>query len=120
MRNREIAWVSILGAVAVGIGAFGAHGLKDFLIENGNADTFETAVKYFFYHIGALAIVGFLPESKYTKRSALAFKIGMAFFSGSLFLLCITNIKILGAITPVGGLFLIAGWLLLFFERFKA
>jgi uncharacterized membrane protein YgdD (TMEM256/DUF423 family) len=105
---------AILGALGVGIGAFGAHGLEKFLESNGNADTFETATKYLFYHAIALILLGNMPPNKWTKRSALAFQIGILVFSGSLFLICFTLIKTFGATAPIGGVALILGWIFMF------
>ena len=106
----------ILGAISVGIGAFGAHGLKDLLAANGRADTFETAVKYQFYHTLALFLLGLLmvnhnvPQFTYAAYSFLA---GTVVFSGSLYILCLTNVGWLGAITPLGGVGFILGWIFL-------
>ena len=113
----------ISGALSVAIGAFGAHGLKAFLEANNRLETFETAVKYQFYHTFALMFVGLLMSQFATKSLQLAggfFIIGILIFSGSLYLLCAIGIKWLGAITPIGGLFFIAGWLMLAFALLKS
>ena len=105
---------SLLGALGVMIGAFGAHGLADLLEANNRLDTFETAVKYHMYHALALLLTGILffnIPAKPLRLAGLFFTIGILIFSGSLYILCLTNISWLGAITPIGGLFLIAGWL---------
>ena len=107
---------SILGVLSVGIGAFGAHGLEATLQANGRADIFETAVKYQFYHTLALFLLGLLMlniNSSQLTIAAYCFIIGIAIFSGSLYTLCLTNIKWLGAITPIGGLAFILGWIFL-------
>jgi len=104
----------LLGALAVMIGAFGAHGLEKTLTANGRTATFETGVKYHMYHVFALLATGiflFHVQSKYIHLAGLFFLIGILIFSGSLYILSLTNMKWLGAITPIGGLFLIAGWL---------
>ena len=104
----------LLGALAVMIGAFGAHGLEKTLTANGRTATFETGVKYHMYHVFALlttSIILFHVQSKYIHLAGLFFLIGILIFSGSLYILSLTNMKWLGAITPIGGLFLIAGWL---------
>lgn len=114
---------SSLGALGVIIGAFGAHKFNNFLTETGRLDTFETAVKYQFYHVFALALVGLLMykiDNKYIGYSAYAFIVGIIIFSGSLYTLCATQIKILGAVTPFGGVFLILGWILLALAIYKA
>ena len=107
---------SILGALSVGIGAFGAHGLHDFLEEAGRITTFKTAVNYLWYHTFAILLVGLLSTHKPSNLIRVAgylFLIGIVLFSGSLFLLIKTNNPSLGAVTPFGGLLFIAGWVLL-------
>ena len=117
--SKIIRITAILGALAVGIGAFGAHGLKETLISNGRLETFETAVNYHFYHVLALLAVGLLAfrkSSKLLSYACIMFIAGIFIFSGSLYVLSITNITFLGAITPIGGVGFIAGWLLLFWS----
>ena len=106
----------LLAGLAVAIGAFGAHGLKAILLENGRTDVFETAVKYHFYHAFAIIIVGLLAErqwKKWYRWSFVCFLIGVLFFSGALYVLAITNQAILGAVAPIGGTSLMVGWILL-------
>ncbi len=107
---------SISGALSVAIGAFGAHGLKKMLEEAGRMETFETGVKYQFYHTIALILIGFLMEKFPAPQMGWAgwcFVGGILVFSGSLYALCLTGVTKLGAITPIGGLMFIAGWVLL-------
>ncbi|WMN07171.1 DUF423 domain-containing protein [Marivirga arenosa] len=107
---------SISGAISVILGAFGAHALKDSLTASGRLDTYETAVKYQMYHSLALILLGMLMlqfQHKFLNYASYLFLIGMVIFSGSLYLLCATGITKLGAITPIGGLFLIAAWVLM-------
>ena len=114
---------SVTGMLGVALGAFGAHALKGFLENSGRLDTFETAVKYMFYHSFALILVGILHKefpAAALNNAGWAFLIGIIIFSGSLFLLCTTGIKVLGAITPIGGVAMIAGWLLLFWGVYKS
>jgi uncharacterized membrane protein YgdD (TMEM256/DUF423 family) len=114
---------SLLGALSVMIGAFGAHALKKILTENNRTDVFETAVKYQFYHAFALLITGlilFKVQHKFFDYAGISFIAGTLIFSGSLYILCITNVKWLGAVTPVGGLFMIAGWLFLAYALMKS
>lgn len=103
-----------LGLLGVAIGAFGAHGLRPMLEASGRFDTFETAVRYQFYHTLALLAVGVLwalrPELRLGLTGAL-WLAGVLIFSGSLYALCFTGVKALGAVAPVGGLLLIGGWL---------
>jgi len=115
--NTVLKTGALFAVFAVVIGAFGAHGLEDLLVENGRDATFETAVKYHFYHSFALLIVGLLMKSmdaKYLIWSARLFALGILVFSGSLYILTITNMTFLGAITPIGGVLFILGWLSLY------
>lgn len=108
---------AFFGLLSVLFGAFGAHVLEDVLIDNQRLDTYRTAVEYQFYHTLALLLVGVLMmsnSSKYLIRSAKMFVFGNLFFSGSLYLLSLTNIKLIGVVTPIGGLFFIFGWLALY------
>lgn len=108
----------IFGGLAVAIGAFGAHALRPLLEENGRTETFELAVRYQFYHAFAILFTGFLMNnftSRHMMRAAVCFALGIVIFSGSLYALSLSGILILGAITPVGGVLFIAGWVLLFF-----
>lgn len=104
----------VLACLAVAIGAFAAHGLKDFLIETQRLATFETAVKYHFYHSFALLFVGLLqfqlPKSTKLNQAGILFFVGIVIFSGSLYTLSLTGITWLGAITPFGGVGFILGW----------
>jgi uncharacterized membrane protein YgdD (TMEM256/DUF423 family) len=114
---------AILGAVSVAAGAFGAHGLKQVLSDKQLA-VFETAVRYQFYHVFALIAVGLLLKefpNNYLLWSGRLFCVGILIFSGSLYLMTFLEamgqqgFKWLGAITPIGGLCLIAGWIAMAF-----
>jgi uncharacterized membrane protein YgdD (TMEM256/DUF423 family) len=113
---------SIFGALSVMIGAFGAHALRNLLTQTNRLDTFETAVKYQFYHALALLIIGVLcfhinhPAMRW---AAFCFVGGILVFSGSLYILCLSGITWLGAITPIGGVLFIAGWLCLLYAIAK-
>ncbi|MEM9858908.1 MAG: DUF423 domain-containing protein [Bacteroidota bacterium] len=123
MTKRVLLTASALGAFAVMIGAFGAHGLKPLLLENNRLDTFEIAVKYHFYHTFALIGLALIHERFQLKHVNVVFWFyltGIVVFSGSLYILCLTNITVLGAITPLGGVLLIAGWFMLFWGIKKA
>jgi len=116
MTNISLILGSVMSALGVAIGAFGAHGLKEILEKNSRLDTFETGVKYHMYHALALVLVGILklikPEVSFNLIGYM-FLFGIIIFSGSLFTLSITNIKWLGAITPIGGVLFITGWIML-------
>ena len=97
--------------LAVGLGAFGAHALKGTLQANDTTDVWSKAVLYHFVHALALLVLAALPAA--TRAASVLFVAGILFFSGSLYLLALTNVKWLGAITPLGGLCFLAGWLCL-------
>lgn len=99
---------AIMGFLAVALGAFGAHGLKTLLTENATQAIWEKAVFYHFIHAVMLFV---LANRRTTQRIPwLCFLAGILIFSGSLYLLAVTNAKWLGAITPIGGVLLLAGW----------
>src|SRR6478736_4211384 len=107
MADRTIvALGAINGAIAVGAGAFAAHGLRDRL-EPRMLEVFETAARYQMYHALAMVLAGVLVA----RGPGIAFQAGIVLFSGSLYLLALTDVKALGAVTPFGGLAFIAGWL---------
>lgn len=121
-RDTTLLWACIMGGLAVVIGAFGAHAFKPFLIASGTSDVFELAVRYQFYHALALLGTGILMahfETKHLSFSGLFFLIGIFFFSGSLYALSFTGIKVLGAVTPLGGISFIAGWICLGWEVYR-
>lgn len=113
---RTIQIAAILGGLAVALGAFGAHGLKQRLSEDMLL-IFETGVRYHFYHALALLALGLgsprLWQSPWATRSCILWTLGITIFSGSLYLLAITGVKKLGAITPIGGVAFILGWICL-------
>lgn len=121
--NKKTILISatVFAGFAITFGAFGAHALKDLLIQNGRFDTFETAVRYQVYHAFALFIVGLLFEGQNSRLSMVAwlFLIGTFLFSGSLFGLCFLSIKWIVYLTPIGGLLMIGGWLLLLIHLWK-
>lgn len=112
----------VLGAIAVAFGAFGAHALRD-LVDEKAIQTWQTAVQYHFYHLFALALTGMLLKqdaNSWYKGAGYLFIAGIIIFSGSLYTMTLlkatgaTSVNWLGAITPIGGVCFIAGWLLLF------
>ncbi len=116
---------AILGLTAVALGAFGAHGLKTHWEATLTAaeaayrlDIWKTGAFYHLVHAVVLLALAFgCPEKHQAKIASWCFVIGVNVFSGSLYSLAITGLKWMGAITPIGGLFLLIGWLLLFFLR---
>jgi uncharacterized membrane protein YgdD (TMEM256/DUF423 family) len=119
--KQTIGVAAFLAALAVILGAFGAHAFQAKLVETGRAATYETAVKYHFYHALGLFLVAILSQQFQQKLQLVKFLlvIGIIIFSGSLYLLCATGITWLGAITPIGGASLIAAWLLLAWNFIK-
>ena len=115
---------SFFAGLGVAIGAFGAHKLKDFLLQTGRTDTFEKAVTYQFYHSLALLVIGLLAtqvqiNTKYLNYAGYSFIAGIIIFSGSLYVLCLTETPKWGAVTPIGGVCMIAGWVLVFLSILK-
>ena len=121
MNQRSILVVAtLMGALSIAMGAFGAHALKETLIANGRLDTYELAIRYQFYHTIALLIVGLLVEKFPRASSAGTLFIAVtAVFCGSLYLLCFSGQTFWGAVTPLGGAALIAGWLKLAWAIFR-
>jgi uncharacterized membrane protein YgdD (TMEM256/DUF423 family) len=125
MKAKQIIFTAaILGALAVILGAFGAHKLKE-ILEPEKLETFKLGVNYQYFHVFALLSCGLFSliskdAIKQFAYASICLIIGIAFFSGSLYLLSLKDvvnlgsaIKIIGPITPIGGLFFIAGWIFL-------
>ena len=110
-------------ALAVALGAFGAHGLKNRLTPDLLA-IWHTGVDYHFYHALGLVMLalamGFFPDVSGLRWAAGLMLAGMLVFSGSLYILALTGLRWLGAITPLGGLALIAAWLVMAWSVWKA
>jgi len=100
---------ALLGLLGVALGAFGAHSLKDLLVRNQTAPVWDKAVLYHLVH----AVMLFILAGRAPLRAGpwFSFLFGILIFSGSLYLLAVTNQRWLGAITPVGGLSFLVGWL---------
>lgn len=100
------------GLLGVLLGAFGAHAARDRLSAE-MLRVWETAVQYQFWHALALLAVGLLAArvgGAWLDAAGAAFGLGVLVFSGSLYLLALTDVRLLGAVTPIGGVLLIAGW----------
>ncbi len=116
MSKTILMLASALLALAVGIGAFGAHGLKAH-ISDDMMQVYKTGVEYHFYHALGLLFIGVLSitmPSGLLNWSAILLSIGIVLFSGSLYVLAVSGVKWVGAITPLGGVSFITGWILLF------
>lgn len=108
----------IVGALGVGLGAFGAHGLEGVVEDPHLLEVWETGARYHLLHALALCAVAAHPRPP--NPAGGLFVAGIALFSGSLYGMTLTGIRWLGAITPLGGLCLIAGWLVLAFAPRRA
>ncbi|MES2458619.1 MAG: DUF423 domain-containing protein [Bacteroidota bacterium] len=130
MNKRILITASLLGALAVILGAFGAHGLKK-VISGAELEIWAKGVEYQFYHVFALLFVsqvktpGETGTPKLLNLSYIFFSLGILMFSGSLYLLATRSIlnigfvNYIGPITPIGGLFLILGWFCLFLQALR-
>ena len=127
MHKTFLSLGALFGGIAVALGAFGAHGLKK-IVSIDVVSVFQTGVQYQMYHTLALLVVAIVYERlpvKWIKWSGYLFSFGILFFSGSLYL--ITALKadessippLIGAITPIGGLLFISGWLSFLIGLFK-
>lgn len=114
---------SVLGFLAVALGAFGAHALRS-RMEADLMAVYQTGVQYHMYHALALLLTAvlcrFFPQSPLFMWAGWLFFAGVVVFSGSLYVLSMTGVRAWGAVTPVGGLAFLAGWLLLMIAAFTA
>ncbi len=127
MNKNLIAIAALLGLLAVGLGAFGAHGLKAMLpVEK--LVTFQTGVRYHFWHVFAILAAAILQNyfnRKTLFAAAICFILGILFFSGSLYAMTLQMAqggvpsRWLGPVTPIGGLFFMAGWALMLVATLK-
>ncbi len=122
MANNFLKITFLLGALAVALGAFGAHALKE-MVDEKALHTYQTGVLYHFFHVFAIAVTAILIRQNavnWFTRAGYLFIAGIILFSGSLYTLTflkaasIDNMNWIGAVTPLGGIFFIAGWLSLF------
>jgi uncharacterized membrane protein YgdD (TMEM256/DUF423 family) len=127
MHKKFVTAGALLGAIAVALGAFGAHGLKK-IVSAETVQVFQTGVQYQMYHALVLLLTGLLYEKcyqKFVRIAGILFIIGIILFSGSLYLLTAgkaaetTSLDKAGIITPFGGIAFIAGWLFLFLAAMK-
>ena len=101
----------VMGALGVGLGAFGAHGLKNVVDDPHLLEVWETGARYHMFH--ALALLGVAAHPKTPDAAGWLFIAGTLLFSGSLYTMTLTGHRWLGAITPIGGVCFILGWLVL-------
>ena len=116
MTNPLITMAAVNGLLAVMLGAFMSHSLDE-TITTELLEIFQTGVSYHMYHSLAALAAGILshifPKVRLLKFSAYSFLLGIVFFSGSLYLLALTELPLIGMITPIGGTFFIFGWIML-------
>jgi uncharacterized membrane protein YgdD (TMEM256/DUF423 family) len=126
-RSPWIALGALNAAIAIAAGAFAAHGLRDKLDARA-LEVFETGARYHMYHAFALVIVGLVGLAGTTasgravrgsRTAGWLFQIGIVLFSGSLYALALTGTRGLGAITPIGGIAFIVGWLWLAWSAWR-
>jgi uncharacterized membrane protein YgdD (TMEM256/DUF423 family) len=112
MERTWFATGAVLAAIAVAAGAFGAHGLENRLSAD-DLDTYQTAARYHIYHALGLLAVAYASkrfEGGLVTASGWLFIAGIVLFSGSLYVLSLSGVKILGAVAPIGGVCFLAGW----------
>ncbi|WP_339625387.1 DUF423 domain-containing protein [uncultured Maribacter sp.] len=126
MKKTILITACLFGMLAVVLGAFGAHGLKN-LVDLDAVATFETGVRYQMYHTFFLFVLALLPDSmlKSKRPIYLCVVIGVVLFSFSIYILALNDLmqfdfKMFGIVTPIGGVFLIAAWVLMFFAIMKS
>jgi uncharacterized membrane protein YgdD (TMEM256/DUF423 family) len=110
---------AVMMAFSVALGAFGAHALKDILVDSNMSEVYQTANKYQFYHslgLFVVAFVAYLKESKIVNLAGNIMLISTITFSGSLYVMTLSGIKALGMITPIGGVGFIVAWLMIFWS----
>ncbi len=123
MKNNILLIGSFFGFLSILFGAIGSHLLEDQLFWSQRIDTFELAVRYQFYHVFLLLILGLsydFFEKKYIHYAFYSCVAGIILFSGSLYTLCLTNISLFGSITPIGGLCLMLAWALFSISIFRS
>ncbi|MDY0904405.1 DUF423 domain-containing protein [Pedobacter sp. CFBP9032] len=126
MNKRIILTASFFGFVAVLLGAFGAHALKE-LVDAPSLEIWQKGVDYQFYHTFALLYLSTFARyrNKLINIAYICFTFGITLFSGSLYLLATRSIlhldfvNLIGPLTPIGGLLFVLGWIMLFFAAFK-
>lgn len=127
MHKGFLKTATLFGVFSVALGAFAAHSLKQYVSDYA-VNIFETGVRYQFYHVFALLACGILHkefQNKFIKGAGKLFIAGIILFSGSLYVLAFIKAAVMpgydwvGAITPIGGLCFIAGWICLFLGIYK-
>lgn len=116
--SKKVRLAALLGFLAVALGAFGAHGLQPLLVQHDTVEIWKTASHYHLVHAVVLLVLAlFHSDDAPARWSWKCMTWGVLIFSGTLYALAVTGTKWLGAITPIGGLLLLIGWLLLAIRR---
>ncbi len=119
MTRRAVLFVAgLTGLLGIALGAFGAHALRGLLAANETREIWNTAVLYHLVH--APALLWAATAESFLKGAILCWTVGILLFSGSLYALALTKISVLGAITPIGGLLLMAGWAIVGLRALKS
>ena len=117
--DRRLTFLTVLlGFTAVALGAFGAHGVKSALGDASDAAQrlawWDTGARYHFFHalaVGLVAVQAAHVTNRFTTWAAALFTVGVVLFSGSLYVMCLTGVRALGAVTPLGGVAFLGGWI---------
>ncbi|MCX8490102.1 MAG: DUF423 domain-containing protein [Cyclobacteriaceae bacterium] len=118
-QRQTLIFGSLLGGLAVALGAFGSHTFKSLLLENNRVDTYELATQYHFFHALTMLVIGVIMTQMKRKSinvSATFIFIGTILFSGSLYVMALLNTTKVAFVTPIGGLFLLTGWAVLVYS----
>lgn len=123
--TRFLSLAGILGVTGILLGAFGAHILKEYLLARGMTNVWEKAVLYHLIHAVALLALGLAAgglepaPGRWLSRAGVSWTVGVLLFSGSLYGLAMGGPRLLGPVTPLGGLAMIAGWIFVFIAGSK-
>jgi uncharacterized membrane protein YgdD (TMEM256/DUF423 family) len=117
-RSPLVALGALNAALAVAAGAFAAHGLRERLAAR-SLEIFETGARYQLYHAIGMVLAGMLVATRGATTAGWLFQAGIVLFSGSLYALALTDAKGLGAVTPIGGVAFLAGWLWLAWSAWR-
>jgi uncharacterized membrane protein YgdD (TMEM256/DUF423 family) len=109
-QRQTLIFGSLLGGLAVALGAFGSHAFKSLLVEYNRVATYELATRYHFFHALTMLVIGLLMNHLSIQASATFIFTGTMLFSGSLYVMALLNTNKVALITPIGGIFLLTGW----------
>lgn len=122
MQTLLLILAAAAGMSGVGLGAFGAHAFNALLVANDRLGTYQTGVQYHLIHAVALLVVALLAgqqNSVYLSAAGLAFALGIVLFSGSLYVLALQEVRVMGAVAPFGGIAFVIGWGMILLHAFS-